>query len=306
MPVELLFYTGSNESLAKEIIKKSKGLKKGKCLITHYQDGEILVHINEKVKGKKVFVVGATFSPAENALELIILINTLKENGAKEIVAIIPYFGYGKQDRIKYPGDAMSAKLMAKIIEDAGASKIIALDLHSRLVEKHFHKPIKHLSAVPLLAKYFQSHYLKNKTTIKDWVVVAPDLGGVKRAREFAAVAGIKNITEIKKIRQRVDECQIIGMTGEINARNAVIVDDMTQTGGTLIAAATALKKHGAKKVIVMLTHLVHTGPAISNLRRDKFIDQIIFTDTTGYAKGIQKNKKFVMLSSAELFLNNI
>jgi len=311
-----LFPTHSNLGLAQKIISKSKHLTQGKCKITHYQDGEILVHINGQVKHKKVYVLGATFPPAENVLELIILINTLKENGARKVVALIPYFGYGKQDRKKYSGDAMSAKLMANIIELAGASEIIALDLHSQLVKKYFSKKITNLSANQLLAEYFlhchceerpeEATWQSRRKLNNDWTVIAPDKGGIKRAQAFAKHLKIKNIAYIEKFRPQIDQSKIVNLTGDVKGKNCIIVDDLSQTGGTLIEGAKFLKKKGAGDIYVVLTHLVATGPVVKNLNKEKNIKEIIITDSIKLPVGIRKNKKFGVVSCAELFSHKL
>ncbi len=303
MSANFLFSTHSNEELAGEILHKTKKLKKGKCLITHYKDGEILVHIDEKIKGQKVYCLGSTFSPAENMLELIILINTLKENGAKKIIALIPYFGYGKQDRIKYSGDAMSAKLMTKIIEDAGASEIVALDLHSHRVEEYFQRPMKHLSALELLANHFRKAKL---CAPADCVIVSPDLGSDERSKKFAKILKVKDMAKIEKIRPRVDEARVTRFKGEVKGKNIIIVDDLSQTGGTLIEVAKHLKAKGARDIYVVLTHLVATGPVVENLRREKNIKKIFTTNSIVRTSEFKKDKKFEVLSVAELFVKNI
>ena len=294
-----LFSTKSNPGLAMKLIEKAPCLAEGKCLISHYKDGEILVHIDENIKGRKVFVLGSTFPPAENTLELIILINTLKENGAKKIIVLMPYFGYGKQDKMKYSGDAMSAKLMANIIDLAGADKIIALDLHSEMAGSYF-KKLKHLSAVDTLAAYFKNIGLK-KT-----VIISPDKGGIERAKRFASCLKIKKIVVIEKYRPKVDENKVIKIKGRVKGRNIIIVDDMTQTGGTLIESAKALKKEGAGDIYIALTHLVPTGPAIKNLEKDRNIKKIVVTDSIKLPPGLYKSKKFEIISCVDIFANNL
>jgi ribose-phosphate pyrophosphokinase len=295
-----LFSTHSNEELAGEILYKTKKLKKGKCLITHYKDGEILVHVDELVKGKSVYVLGSTFPPAENILELIILINALKANGARKITALIPYFGYGKQDRIKYSGDAMSAKLMVKIIEDAGANAIVALDLHSRQVAGYFRVPIIELNGNKILAEAIK------KLKLKNLVVLAPDLGADERSKKFAGELGVRNLAAIEKHRPRVDEAKVTNFTGEVKNKNVVIVDDLSQTGGTLIEVAKFLKVKGAKDIYVALTHLVATGPVVANLRGEKNIKKIFTTNSIVSAKYFRADKKFEVISVAGLFGKSI
>jgi ribose-phosphate pyrophosphokinase len=295
-----LFSTHSNEELAGKILRKTKKLKKGKCIISHYKDGEILVHIDEQVKGKKVYVLGSTFPPAENMLELIILVNALKANGAQKIIALIPYFGYGKQDRIKYSGDAMSAKLMVKIIEDAGASEIVALDLHSQQVAEYFRVKVTELQAREILSRAIK------KLKLKNLVVLAPDLGADERSKKFADELGVKNLANVEKHRPRVDEAKITKFTGEVKDKNVVIVDDLSQTGGTLIEVAKFLKAKGAKDIYVALTHLVATGPVVANLRGEKNIKKIFTTNSITSAKDFHSDKKFEVISVAKLFGKSI
>jgi len=297
-----VFSTGSNPSLVKEIIKKSSHLKLGSVIIDRYQDGEIMVHLKEAVNGQRVYVLGSSFPPASNVLKLIILINTLKANGAKEIILLIPYFGYGKQDRVKYSGDALSAKLMVDVIRLAGVKKTIALDLHSQMVEKYFKNPLVHLNSYLLFATYFKK-LIKVKD---DWLVVAPDKGGEKRAQVIAQRLGYQKVTIINKVRPQVDRVKIISITGEVKNKHIIINDDMCQTGGTLIAAAKGLKALGAKDIYVSFTHLLPTGPAIANLLKDKNIKQVVFTNSVEIPKGMIKNKKFQQLSCASLFFKQI
>ena len=294
-----LFSTKSNPGLAMKLIKKAPCLAEGKCLISHYKDGEILVHIDEDIKGKKVFVLGSTFPPAENMLELIILINTLKENGAKKIIVLMPYFGYGKQDKMKYSGDAMSAKLMANIIDLAGAGEIIALDMHSEMAGSYF-KKLKHISAVDALAAYFKNIGLKKV------VIISPDKGGIEKAKRFAGGLEIKKIVVIEKYRPKVDENKVTKIKGRVKGRNIIIVDDMTQTGGTLIESAKALKKEGAGDIFIALTHLVPTGPAIKNLEKERNIKKIVVTNSIKLPVSIYKSKKFEIISCVEVFANNL
>jgi len=270
---KLIFYTNSNIALAKKIANKS-GLQIGKADIKKFADGEISVLIKEKVKNKEIYVLASSFPPADNLLELLILIHTLKVNGAKKIKLIIPYFGYAKADHIDPPGASLAAKLMVKLIEQAGVDKIIAIDLHSKRVEKFFKKPLIHLSAIPILAEYFK------KKRIKNLAIVSPDLGGVKRAEKFAKILKIDKIITIKKYRPSFDRVKIEKILGEVNKKNIIIVDDMIQSGKTIIKAVEALKKGGVKDIYVAVSHLVFSGPSVSLLAKNKNIKEIIFTDT--------------------------
>lgn len=269
----MIFTTTSNSKLAKSVASKS-GIRLGKCDISKFSDKEISILVKEKVKGKKVFCLGSSFPPADNLLELLILINTLKVNGAKKITAIIPYFGYSRSDYIYTPGASLNAKLMAEMVKLAGADKVIVVDLHSKNVEKFFTVPLARLSAMPILAE------ATRKMKIKDMAIASPDLGGVDRAKEFAKILGIKNIIKIEKCRPKPDQARVTKIEGDIKNKNVIIVDDMIQTGGTVINAAAALKKKGAKDIYVAATHMLYTGPAVANLLKTKNIKQVLATNT--------------------------
>lgn len=288
---KLIFSTNSNIALAKKVANISN-LKIGKADIKKFADQEILVLIKEKVKNKEVYVLGSSFPPADNLLELLVLVHTLKVNGAKKIKLIIPYFAYAKADHIDPPG-SLVAKLMVKLIEEAGATQIIAIDLHSLLVEKFFKKPLMHISAIPLLADYFK------KQKIENLVIASPDLGGVKRAKKFAKILNINQIITIEKHRPTFDQVQVKQVLGDVKNKNVIIVDDMIQSGNTIIKAAQALKKKGANDIYVAATHLVFTGPSVTFLRKNKSIKQVVFTDSISPKSKLPL--KFKKLSIANL-----
>ncbi len=270
---KLIFYTNSNIALAKKVAIRS-GLQIGRADIKKFADGEISVLIKEKVKDKEIYVLGSSFPPADNLLELLILIHTLKVNGAKKIKLIIPYFGYAKADHIDPLGSTLAAKLMVKLIEQTGVDEIIAIDLHSILVEKFFKKPLIHLSAIPILADYFK------KKRIKNLAIASPDFGGIKRANKFAKILKINQIITIKKYRPAFDMVKVQQILGEVKGKNIIIVDDMIQSGKTIIKAVQALKKKGAKDIYVAVSHLVFSGPSIPLLTKNKSIKQVVFTDS--------------------------
>ena len=268
-----IFSTNSNSRLAKTIANKT-GLLLGKCEIKKFADKEISVRIKERVKGKSVYVLGSSFPPADNLVELLILVHTLKVNGVKKINLVMPYFAYAKADHVDLPGTSVTAKLMAEAIELAGADKVITIDLHSKRVEKFFKKPLKNLSAITILANYF------NKKRINNLAVASPDLGGVGRAKQFAKVLGINKIITIEKRRSSFGKIKVIRVLGEVKGKNVIIVDDMIQSGATIIKAVRALKKQGAKNIYVAVTHLVSSGPSIPLLVKERAIKQIVVTDT--------------------------
>ncbi len=270
---KLIFYAHSNEVLAKKLAKLS-GLQIGMADIKKFADKEIFVLIKENVKNKIVYVLGSTFPPAENLIELLILIHTLKANGAKKVQLIIPYFGYAKADHIDPPGMSLAAKLMVELFETSGVDEFIAVDIHSPTVVNFFKKPLLHISAIPLLAGYFK------KKKLKDLAIASPDLGGVKRAAEFAKILQIDQIVTIEKYRPTFDQVKVEKVVGEIKGKNIIIVDDMIQSGSTIIKAVQALKKHGAKDIYVAVSHLVFSGPSVPLLAKNKDIKEVVFADT--------------------------
>ncbi|MFC1623430.1 ribose-phosphate diphosphokinase [Patescibacteria group bacterium] len=294
---KLLFNTNSNPDLARTLTRRTE-LTIGNCEIKKFADQEVSVYLKEDVTNQSVCVLGSTFPPADNILELLILIHTLKANRVKEIDLIIPYFAYAKADKVKPRGASMTAQLMTQAIELAGADKITAINLHSKLTEEFFTKPLEHLSATPLLAEYFK------KSKFEKIAVASPDLGGVSRAQHFAKELGINEIIRIEKHRPAFDELEITQISGEVKGKNIVIVDDMTQSGGTLIKAAQALKKQGAKKIYVAITHLVSTGPCVSALEHERSIKKVITTDTIPSQKRL--SSKFEILPIASLLSNAI
>jgi len=293
----LFFYTNSNISLAKKIAKISN-LQIGKFEISKFKDLEILVFIKEKIKNKDVYVLGSTFPPSDNVLELLILINTLKVNGAKKITLIIPYFGYAKADHIDPPGSSLSAKLMVELIEIAGADKIIAIDLHSSKVKNFFKKPLLHLTAIPKLADYFKKKNLQNLA------VASPNMGGVKRAKKFAEILKLDKIITIKKYRPSFDTVKITQVVGEVKNKNVIIVDDMVQSGNTIISSVKALKSLGAKNIYLAISHLVFSGPGVKLFSKNTQIKEVVFTDTISAKTKLPS--KFKMLSIASDICSNM
>jgi len=267
---KLIFTTNSNPGLAKSITNLSN-LSLGKCEVKKFVDKEISVYVKEKVKGKSVYVLGSSFPPADNLIELLILIHTLKVSGAKKVTLIIPYFAYAKSD---HPSTSLSAKLMAEAIELAGANKIIAINLHSKEVEKFFKKPLKNLSVMHLLAQYFA------KKNINNLAVASPDFGGVERAKEFAKALNIPDVITIKKQYSKLGKAKVVKISGEVKGKNIIIVDDMIQSGTTILKATEALKNRGAKNIYVAVAHLVSIGPSVPLLAKERGIKEVVITNT--------------------------
>ena len=249
------------------------GMPLGKCEVSTFSDGEIAVSIQETVRGSDVFVVQSTNAPVNNNLmELLIMVDALKRASAGRITAVMPYYGYARQDRKSRSRDPITAKLVADLITAAGADRVLTMDLHAAQIQGFFNIPLDHLVGMPILAREFV------KKEIDDLVVVSPDLGSVTRARNFANYLDAP-IAIIDKRRPKANVSEIMNIIGEINGKNVVIIDDIIDTAGTLCNAANALKERGAKSVRACATHGVLSGPAIQRIQ-DSAIEELILLDT--------------------------
>ena len=253
------------------------GLPLAKCDVTAFSDGEISVSLHESVRGSDVFVIQSTCSPVNNNLmELLIMIDALKRASAGRITAVIPYFGYARQDRKAKSRDPISAKLCADILTTAGADRVLTMDLHAAQIQGFFNIPVDHLLGVPILAPYFIEKF---KDNMDDVVVVSPDLGSVTRARKLAERIDAP-LAIVDKRRPKANVCEVMNIIGDIKDKKIIIVDDMVDTAGTLCNGANAIKeKGGAKEVYACATHGVLSGPAIQRIQ-DSCIKEIIFLDT--------------------------
>ncbi|MGB9621174.1 MAG: ribose-phosphate diphosphokinase [Brevinematia bacterium] len=264
----------SNIELAKKIANYL-GLELGKVLITEFADGEIFVKIEESIRGSDIFVIQSTCNPSnKNLMELLIMIDAIKRASADRITAVIPYFGYARQDRKAEPRVPITAKLVANLITVAGANRILTMDLHADQIQGFFDIPVDHLYAFPVFIDYLKDNY----ESISDFVVVSPDTGGVKRARYLASFLDL-NIAIIDKRRTDYNVAEVMNLVGEVKGKNAVIIDDIIDTGGTVAKAARKLKEEGVKKVIIMASHAVLSGNAKEKLS-DEAIDEIVVTDS--------------------------
>ncbi len=276
---KILLSTNTNAALARTISRKT-GIRFAPCAVGSYPDKEVSVRIGEPVEGKDVFVVGSTFPPAEHALALFILIDTARLHGARSINVVIPYFAYAKSDRIDLPGSSVSAGAMADLLAAAGASRVVAVGLHSAYDADVFHIPLVEVSAMPILAEAFKALHVRN------CAVVSPDEGGVHRAKEFAAAIGAPDIITVAKIRKSPREVRVARITGEVRGKNVVLVDDMVQSGDTLMKAMKALRKEGARDVYVAVAHAVQTGQGFKRLLRAREVKRVIVADTIPFSRG--------------------
>ncbi|MFR3071821.1 MAG: ribose-phosphate diphosphokinase [Paeniclostridium sp.] len=272
---EIKIITGNaNQELAAKIAEKV-GVKLSDCIVTKFSDGEISVNINETVRGCDVFVVQSTNNPVNQYLmELLIMIDALRRASAGRVTAVIPYYGYARQDRKAKARDPITAKLVANLITAAGADRVLTMDLHAAQIQGYFDIPLDHLQGGKILADYF------NTKNIEDLVVVSPDLGSVTRSRKFANdLNGDVPIAIIDKRRPKANVCEVMNIIGEVEGKNVILLDDMIDTAGTIVNAANALKEFGAKDVYACCTHGVLSGPAIERIENSA-ISELIVLDT--------------------------
>ncbi|WAM35017.1 ribose-phosphate diphosphokinase [Caldicellulosiruptor morganii] len=293
-----IFAGNSNRDLAEEIAKKLDK-KLGDAEIGRFSDGEISVKINETVRGADVFVVQSTCHPVnENLMELLIMIDAFKRASAGRITAVIPYYGYARQDRKARARDPITAKLVANLITSAGADRVLTMDLHAPQIQGFFDIPLDHLIGVPILAKYF----LEN-INLDNAVVVSPDLGSVTRARNFATKLDLP-LAIVDKRRPKANVAEIMNIIGDVKDKTCLMVDDMIDTAGTIVAAAQALVDYGAKEVYACCTHPVLSGPAVERIQNSPIKELIVLnTIPLPPEKRIEKIK---VLSVADLFAEAI
>ncbi|GMA07662.1 ribose-phosphate pyrophosphokinase [Tetragenococcus halophilus subsp. flandriensis] len=269
-----IFALNSNEPLA-EKIAAAIGIELGKCTVKQFSDGEIQVNIEESIRGADVYVIQSTSSPVnDNLMELLIMIDALKRASAKTINVVMPYYGYARQDRKARAREPITAKLVANMIEKAGANRVVALDLHASQIQGFFDIPVDHLMGAPLIADYFIDRGIKGD----DVVVVSPDHGGVTRARKLAEFLNA-SIAIIDKRRPRANVAEVMNIIGDVNKKTCVIIDDMIDTAGTITLAANALKEAGATSVYASCTHPVLSGPALDRIS-DSAIEHLVVTDS--------------------------
>ncbi|MDP2921332.1 MAG: ribose-phosphate pyrophosphokinase [Candidatus Omnitrophota bacterium] len=287
----------ANPKLAQEISQYLK-LPLGDMLVTTFSEGEIRVKINENVRGKDVFIIQPTCPPVNNNLmELLIIIDALKRASAKRITAVLPFFGYARQDRKDQPRVPITAKLVANLITTAGADRILTVDLHAGQIQGFFDIPMDHLYAVNIFVNHIRAIKLKNI------VIVSPDVGGIKMARAYAKRFEAP-LAIIDKRRISGEDTEAMNILGDIKGKNAVIVDDLVATASSLVEAAAALKKQGARDIYATITHPVLSGPAIKRIS-DSALTKLFVTNTIPVENG-KKHKKIQVLSIAPLLAEAI
>ncbi|MBI2370910.1 MAG: ribose-phosphate pyrophosphokinase [Deltaproteobacteria bacterium] len=289
----LSIFTGTaNPALAEEIAEHL-GISLGQVEVGRFSDGEVRVQINENVRGTDAFIIQPTPPPAENLIELLLMIDALRRASADRITAVIPYFGYARQDRKDKPRVAIAAKLVANLIATAGANRVLAMDLHAGQIQGFFDIPVDNLFAAPVFLEDLRTR------AQNDLVMVAPDAGGVERARAFAKRLDC-TLAIIDKRRPAPNVAEVMNVIGEVDGMVAVIVDDIVDTAGTLTLAAPALIKAGARKVLGYCTHPVLSGPALDTIAKSE-IQELVVTNTIPLRPAAQACPKIRVLSVAGL-----
>ena len=295
----LKIFTGNaNPALAQEICQ-ALGMELGRAMVKQFSDGEIYLQIKENVRGEDVFIVQPTCTPVErNLMELLLMMDALKRASAERITAVLPYYGYARQDRKDKPRVPISARLVAALLETAGANRLLALDLHAAQIQGFFDIPVDHLFAMPVLIEYFKS------LNIPDITVVSPDAGGVERARAFAKRLS-SPLAIIDKRREEANVAEVMNVVGDVAGRHCLLVDDLIDTAGTLVKGAEALMKKGAAGVSACATHAVLSGPALSRIEASS-LQHVVFTNSIPLSKEARKSHRIKSLSIAKLLAEAI
>ncbi|MBF0619081.1 MAG: ribose-phosphate pyrophosphokinase [Candidatus Omnitrophica bacterium] len=296
---EICILSGNaNKELAEKICK-CLDIPLGEAMCGRFSEGEIRVQIVSNVRGKDVFIVQPTCSPTnDNLMELLILIDAVKRASARRITAVLPFYGYARQDRKDQPRVPITAKLVANIITAAGVDRVLTMDLHASQIQGFFDIPVDHLYAINTLCEYFEAMNLKNV------VIVSPDVGGIRMARAYAKRLGA-GLAIIDKRRMSPEETEVMNILGKVKGKNAILVDDLVATGGSLVEAITALKEAGVDKVFAAVSHGVLSGPAVERLGNCKALEELVITDSIPLSKA-KKIAKIKQLTVAPLLAEAI
>ncbi len=284
----------SNKNLSQKISKFLKN-RLVNSSIRKFSDGEIYIEINENIRGNSIFVIQSVSSPAnDNLMELLLCIDALKRSSAKNITAVIPYFGYARQDRKVVPRTSISAKLVSNLIAKAGADRVVTVDLHAGQIQGFFDIPVDNLFATPIFARH-----VKKKIKTKNLICIAPDVGGTERARALGKLLNV-GLAIVDKRRPKAGQSQVMNIIGDVRGKTCIIVDDILDSGGTIINAAAALKKRGAKDVHVYVTHGVLSGGAENKIKKSN-IKNLVITDTIDNAVKVKNIKNIEVLTISNL-----
>jgi len=286
-----VFSGTANEEFSKAVAKYLS-IPLSEAKINRFSDGEINVQISESVRGKDVFIVQSTCAPANaNLMELLIMVDALRRSSASSITAIVPYFGYARQDRKAAPRVPITAKLVANLMQTAGIDRVVTVDLHAGQIQGFFDIPVDNLYGSIVFKDYIQRKNLKNP------IIASPDIGGVARARAFAKNFDLE-IVIVDKRREKANESEVMNIIGDVEGKDVILIDDMIDTAGTIVKAASALKAKGATSVMAFCTHPVLSGPAYERIEKGE-LDELVVTDTIPLT---QESSKITVLSVAKLF----
>ncbi len=300
MERQLTIFSGRSNPAFTSAICERLNVELGRCEVIRFSDGELSVDIGDNVRGRDVYVVQSTSSPGnDHLMELLILIDALKRASAWRITAVVPYFGYARQDRKLKPRVPITAKLVADIITTAGANRLLTMDLHAGQIMGFFNIPVDNLMARPVMLPYLSDKYGHEKLTI-----VSPDMGGIERARQYATRLGNVDIAIIDKRRERVNEVAEMKVVGQVKGRTCILVDDMIDTGGTIVKATSALLEKGAAKVVAACVHPVLSSNAVDRLTQSD-LEELVVCDTIRNT-AISASPKFKVLTVAPLFADAI
>jgi ribose-phosphate pyrophosphokinase len=291
MTNNIKLFTGTNSRVLAERIADEYYQKLGDLTVAKFSDGEIQPVINESVRGDMVFFIQSTFAPSDNLMELLLMIDAAKRASAGYITAVIPFFGYARQDRKDKPRVPIAAKLIANLLQAAGANRIMTMDLHADQIQGFFDIPVDHLKSEPIFIQYLED------SNIDNLLFASPDVGGVKRARNFSRILG-KDFVTCSKYRKKANEVAEMNVIGDVEGFNVVLVDDMVDTAGTLCKAAEVIMAKGAKSVRAMCTHAVLSGKAYENIEKSQ-LTELVVCDTIPLKEQISKIK---VVSTAKLF----
>ena len=301
MSSKMMVFTGnSNRDLAKKVSSRLY-LELGSAKVDKFSDGEVTVELNENVRGKDVFVLQSTCEPTnDNLMELLLIIDALRRASATRITAVVPYFGYARQDRrVRSARVPISSKVVADMMVSVGVDRVLTVDLHAEQIQGFFTCPVDNVYGSPILNDDIVA------SNFKDVVVVSPDIGGVVRARAIAKQLDDADLAIIDKRRPRANESEVMNLIGDVEGRTAIMVDDMVDTAGTLCSAANALKERGATKVVAYCTHAVLSGKALDNVCNSE-LDELVVTDTIPLSDEAKSVKKIRQLTIADLLAESI
>jgi len=298
-PDRLKIFTGNaNPELAREIVQ-ALGVELADMMVRQFSDGEIYLQIKENVRGADVFIVQPTCTPVDrNLMELLLTIDALKRASAERITAVLPYYGYARQDRKDKPRVPISARLVAALLETAGADRVLTLDLHAAQIQGFFDIPVDHLFATPVLIEYFRT------SRTPDMTVVSPDAGGVERARAFAKRLNAP-LAIIDKRREEANVAEVMNVVGDVKGRNCLLVDDLIDTAGTLVKGAEALMEKRAASVTACATHAVLSGPAVKRIE-ESCLKEVVVTNSIPLSEAGRKSSRIKSLSVAKLLAEAI